>query len=100
MYANPYRVAQVWTRHVMMRSLSYLLAVLPYLANEGDSAPRIVECDVVADLPSKSISACGVKCARIHFARYSKSPLITTIVIYHKLILHSAIEDLLTARLA
>jgi hypothetical protein len=48
--ANPYCVAQVWTRHVMMRSLSYLLAVLPYLANERDSAPRIVERDVVADL--------------------------------------------------
>lgn len=48
--ANPYRVAQVWTRHVMMRSLSNLLAVLPYLANERDSAPRIVERDVVADV--------------------------------------------------
>src|SRR5450631_774708 len=29
---------------------SNLLAVLPYLANERDSAPRIVERDVVADL--------------------------------------------------
>jgi hypothetical protein len=48
--ANPYRVAQVWTRHVVMRSISNLLAVLPYLANEQDSAPRIVERDVVADL--------------------------------------------------
>src|SRR5258708_32016206 len=33
-----------------MRSISNLLAVLPYLANERDSAPRIVECDVVTDL--------------------------------------------------
>ena len=48
--ANPYRVAQVWTRHVLMRSVGNLLAVLPYLANERDSAPRIVERDVVADL--------------------------------------------------
>jgi hypothetical protein len=48
--ANPYRVAQVWARHIMMRSLSNLFAVLPYLANERDSAPRIVERDVVADL--------------------------------------------------
>ena len=49
-YANPYRVAQVWTRYVMMRSLTNLLAVLPYLSNERDSALRIVERDVVADL--------------------------------------------------
>ena len=49
-YANPYRVAQVWTRHVMMRSLRNLLAVLPYLSNERDSARRIVERDVIADL--------------------------------------------------
>jgi hypothetical protein len=43
--ANPCRVAQVWTRHVMMWSLSNLLAVLPYLANERDSAPLAgVEC--------------------------------------------------------
>lgn len=48
--ANLYRVAQVWTRHVVMRSIGNLLAVLPYLANERDSAPRIVERDVVADL--------------------------------------------------
>jgi hypothetical protein len=48
--ANPYGVAQVWTRQVVMRSISNLLAVLPYLANERDSAPRIVERDVVADL--------------------------------------------------
>src|SRR5258708_14492882 len=34
----------------VMRSLTNLLAVLPYLANERDSALRIVECDVVADL--------------------------------------------------
>jgi len=33
-----------------MRSVANLLAVLPYLANERDSAPRIVERDVVADL--------------------------------------------------
>ena len=33
-----------------MWSVSNLLAVLPYLANERDSAPRIVERDVVADL--------------------------------------------------
>jgi hypothetical protein len=39
--ANPYRVAQVWTRHVVMRSVGDLLAVLPYLANERDSAPRM-----------------------------------------------------------
>jgi hypothetical protein len=49
-YANPYRVAQVWTRYVMMWSLTNLLAVLPYLANERDSALGIVERDVVADL--------------------------------------------------
>jgi hypothetical protein len=48
--ANPYGVAQVWTRHVVMRSISNLLAVLPYLTNERDSAPRMVERDVVADL--------------------------------------------------
>jgi hypothetical protein len=47
--ANPYRVAQVWARHIIMRSFSNLFAVLPYLANERDSAPRIVERDVVAD---------------------------------------------------
>jgi hypothetical protein len=34
----------------MMRSLSNLLAALRYLANERDSAARIVEGDVVADL--------------------------------------------------
>ena len=33
-----------------MRSIRNLLAVLPYLANERDSALRIVERDVVADL--------------------------------------------------
>ena len=33
-----------------MRPVRNLLAVLPYLANERDSAPRIVERDVVADL--------------------------------------------------
>ena len=48
--ADPYRLAQIWTRHVVMRSVGNLLAVLPYLANERDSAPRIVERDVVADL--------------------------------------------------
>src|SRR5258708_4942311 len=48
--ANPYRAAHGWTRHVVMRSLSNLLAVLPYLANERDSPPRIVERDVIADL--------------------------------------------------
>jgi hypothetical protein len=47
---NPYRVAQVSTHHVVMRSLSNLFAALPHLANERDSAPRIVERDVVADL--------------------------------------------------
>jgi hypothetical protein len=36
--AYPYRVAQFWTHHVVMRSLSNLLAVLPHLANERDSA--------------------------------------------------------------
>jgi hypothetical protein len=30
--ANPYRVAQLWTHHVVMRSLSNLFAVLPHLA--------------------------------------------------------------------
>jgi hypothetical protein len=39
---NPYRVAQVWTRHVVMWSVRNLPAVLPYLANERDGAPRIV----------------------------------------------------------
>jgi hypothetical protein len=33
-----------------MRSFSDLFAVLPHLASERDSAPRIVEGDVVADL--------------------------------------------------
>jgi hypothetical protein len=47
---NPYRVAQVWTRRVVLRSVRNLLAVLPYLSNERDSAPRIVERNVVADL--------------------------------------------------
>ena len=49
-WANPYRVAKVWTRHVVMRSVGNLLAMLPYLANERDSASGIVERDVVADL--------------------------------------------------
>jgi hypothetical protein len=66
--ANPYRVAQVWTRHIVMRSLSNLFAVLPHLANERDSAPRIVERDV-SPISSKSISACGVKCARAFTSR-------------------------------
>jgi hypothetical protein len=48
-YADPYRVAQVWTRRVVIRSARNLLAVLPYLSNERDSAPRIVERNVVAD---------------------------------------------------
>lgn len=48
--AYPYRVAQVWARHVVMRSVGNLRAVLPYLANERDSARRTVERDVVADL--------------------------------------------------
>jgi hypothetical protein len=39
--ANPYRVAQVWTRRVVMRSVSNLLAVLPYLANERDRRPGL-----------------------------------------------------------
>ena len=66
--ANSYRVTQIWTRRVVMRSLRNFLAVLPYLSNKRDSAPRIVERDV-SPASSKSISACGVKCARIHFAR-------------------------------
>jgi hypothetical protein len=49
-YTNPYRIAQVWTRHVVIRSVGNLLAALPYLANERDGAPRIVERDKVADL--------------------------------------------------
>jgi hypothetical protein len=48
--ADPNRVAQFWTRRVVIRSARNLLAVLPYLSNERDSAPRIVERDVVADL--------------------------------------------------
>ncbi len=32
--ANPYRVSQIWTCHVVMRSVRNLLAVLPNLANE------------------------------------------------------------------
>jgi hypothetical protein len=36
-----------------MRSVGDLLAVLPYLANERDSAQRIVERDVVAHLLSQ-----------------------------------------------
>ena len=42
--------SQVWTRRVVVRSVRNLFAVLPYLSNERDSAPRIVERDVVADL--------------------------------------------------
>ena len=34
----------------MIRSARNLLAVLPHLSNERDSAPRVVERDVVADL--------------------------------------------------
>ena len=48
--AYPDRVAQVWTRRVVMRSVRNLFAVLSYLSNERDSAARIVERDVVADL--------------------------------------------------
>jgi hypothetical protein len=48
--ADPNRVAQFWTRRVVIRSARNPLAVLPYLSNERDSAPRIVERDVVADL--------------------------------------------------
>jgi hypothetical protein len=48
--ADTYRVAQVWTRRVVIRSARDLLAVLPYLSNERNSAPRIVERDVVANL--------------------------------------------------
>jgi len=33
-----------------MAAIASLRAVLPYLANERDSTPRIVERDVVADL--------------------------------------------------
>jgi hypothetical protein len=33
-WANPYRVAQVRTRRLVMRSVRNLLAVLPYFANE------------------------------------------------------------------
>jgi len=33
-----------------MRSVGDLFAVLPYLADERDSAQRIVERDVIADL--------------------------------------------------
>ena len=49
-HANSCRVAQVWTSSVVRGSVRNLLAVLPYLANERDSASRIVERDVVADL--------------------------------------------------
>jgi hypothetical protein len=48
--ANSYRVTQIWTRRVVMRSVRNFLAVLPYLSNERDSAPRIVERYIVADL--------------------------------------------------
>ena len=48
--ADTYRVAQVWTHRVVIRSARNLLAVLPYLSNERDSATRIVERDVVANL--------------------------------------------------
>src|ERR1700730_5260597 len=44
--ADPYRVARVWTRRVVIRSARNL-AVLPHLSNERDSALRIVERDVV-----------------------------------------------------
>ena len=68
-YANPYCVAQVWTRHVVIRSVGNLLAVLPYLANERDGAPRIIERDVVADLLQVNFGLWCEVHARIHFAR-------------------------------
>ena len=48
--ANPYCISQVWACYVVMRSVGDLFAVLPYLADERDSAQRIVERDVIADL--------------------------------------------------
>jgi hypothetical protein len=48
--ANAYRIAQVWTRDVVMRPVGNFLAVLPYLVNERNGAQGIVERDVVADL--------------------------------------------------
>jgi hypothetical protein len=48
--ANPYRISQVWACDVVMRPVGDLFAVLPYLVDERDSAQRIVERDVIADL--------------------------------------------------
>ena len=47
--ANPYRISQVRARDVVVRSVGDFPAVLPYLADERDSAQRIVERDVIAD---------------------------------------------------
>jgi hypothetical protein len=48
--ANPHRISQIRARDIVMRSVGDFLAVLPYLADERDSAQRIVERDVIADL--------------------------------------------------
>jgi len=50
-----------------MRSVGDLFAVLPYLADERDSAQRIVERDVIADLPQVNF---GLRCEmRAHSLR-------------------------------
>ncbi len=48
--ADPYRISQIRACDIVMRSVGDFLAVLPYLADERDSAQRIVERDVIADL--------------------------------------------------
>jgi hypothetical protein len=48
--ADPYRISQIRACDIVMRSVGDFLAVLPYFADERDSAQRIVERDVIADL--------------------------------------------------
>jgi len=47
--ANPYLVAEIWTCHIVMRSVGNLLAVMPYFTDERDRTKRIVDRDVIAD---------------------------------------------------
>jgi len=48
--ADPYRISQVRACDIVMRSVRDFLAVLPYLADERDSAQWIVDGDVIANL--------------------------------------------------
>ena len=48
--ADPYRISQVRACNIVMRPVRDFLAVSPYLADERDSAQRIVDRDVIANL--------------------------------------------------